>query len=715
MRKKIETLFGDRVDNIKMMEIIEKKLPNSIWVIDASLEDEIAWISSAVSMQRGYSPEEVMDQSLSDIFPEESLKKVYEVLQEEYEKEKQPDVDKDRIRTVELEMKCKDGSIIYTENKISFLYDEKGALTALLGVTQDVTDKKLAEDRKELAIRILECLNTDEDIYATIDDITKMIRESLKISCVLVQLIEDDTNKVLYSRGSIEKPNNDEPNTDVHSCSLCSHESEIDKHPYIEKTQKGSIWLNWPDTFQFDSEESEKELPLCVKKGCLSMAIVPIQTRRRVHGVLQMWSDREKVFNKKMMRYFERIMVSIAVALEKKQMQQEIETQVKAMRHMQRIESVGRLAGGIAHDFNNLLTVIKGFGDSLLERDDIVEDAKQDLAQIYSAAQKAEQLTKQLLAFSRKQVLRREALEINDVFESLQEMLKRLINSNITIDFISGDRPLFIEADKTQVEQIILNIVVNARDAMPKGGTVTVTTEGKKVYKEYVNNNGLVQKGKYVSICIKDTGVGIPQKDLNSIFEPFYTTKPVNEGSGLGLSVVHGIVRQHNGHIIVNSAEGKGTTIEVLLPMHKLPHTLPRSAENQDVEYEQKADLKGKEIFVVEDDVALKKLVLLVLRKAGANVVSANDLEEARKLFEEHGGKFDFVLSDFALPDGKGTDFLNEIFNEGYEGAVLLTSGYTFDTDIYEDFSDWKPPFMEKPFSPKELVQRISSLIKEKK
>lgn len=716
MRKKFESLFGEKFDPLKIMEKIEEKLPNSIWIIDASLEDNIAWISSAVSMQRGYSPEEVMHQSLSDIFPEESLKKVYGLLQEEHEKEDQPDVDKDRIRIVELEMKCKDGTTIWTENQISFLHNKEGDLAAFLGITKDITENKLNEERKELSIRILECLNTDEDIYATIDAITTMIRDSLGIAGVLVQLIDDDTNDILYSRSSTQEQNGKEVDLNMYSCSLCNRKSEMDTHPYIKRTKQGSAWLNKFDVTSSGNEGSEKDIPLCIKKGGRSMAMVPIQTKRRVHGVLQMWSEREKVFNEKMMHYFERIMVSIAVTLEKNHMQKEIETQTKAMRHMQRIESVGRLAGGIAHDFNNLLTVIKGFGEVLLERDDIAEDAKQDLEQIYSAAQKAEQLTRKLLAFSRKQVMHTEAIEINDIFKDMQGILERLIKSNINIDFNVGNGPLFIEADKTQLEQIIMNIVINARDAMPEGGTITVTTDEKKIDKEYFYNHESVQKGKYASICIEDTGVGIPQKDLNAIFEPFYTTKPVNEGSGLGLSVVYGIVRQHNGHIIVNSTKGEGTSVEILLPMHNLSHKVHRKTENDVVEHEPKPDLKGKTIFFIEDDVHLQKLVLLVLKKAGAHVVSAKNLNEARKLFEENDGKFDIVFSDVALPDGDGPEFLNEICNEGYEGAVLLTSGYTFDADIYDEICNGKqPPFMEKPFFPKELIQRISSLIKEKK
>ncbi|MBD3157121.1 PAS domain S-box protein [Candidatus Peregrinibacteria bacterium] len=712
MHKEIETLFGGRYDSVKMMEAIEKKFPNSIWVIDAALEENIAWISSAVSMQRGYSPEEVMDQSLSDIFTEESLNRVYAVLQEEHEYEKRPDVDKDRIRTVELEMKCKDGTTIWTENQVSFLYDENETLIAFLGVTKDITEKKLAEDRQELAIRILECLNADTDIYETIDDITTMIRESLKINGVLLQLIDDDTDNVLYSYTSMEEETTKNADSAAYACSLCARKTEIEDHPYIEKTPQGSAWLNAFDILHGDNAGDENDLPLCLQQGYRSMAMIPIQSKQRIHGVLQMWSEREKMFNENMVHYFERLMASMGVALEERHMQQELETQEEAMRHMQRIESVGQLAGGVAHDFNNLITVIKGFGETLLNRDDISLDAKEDIIEIQKAAHRAARLTKQLLAFSRKQILSREALEINEVFVGMHEMLKRLIEKNITISINTLEKPLFVEADKTQLEQVIMNLAVNARDAMPEGGSLDVTMCEKTVHREYVHNHEQVKPGKYVSIRVKDTGMGIPKKRLNAIFEPFYTTKSVSQGSGLGLSVVYGIVRQHNGHIMVESTEGEGTVFELLLPAHKPTGAL----EYKTVEEKEKHDLSGKTIFFIEDDIAVRKIVSRILQRAGAHVVIADDIQTARKLFEEREETFDIVFSDVSLPDGNGPDFLQEICKGGYDGPVLLTSGYTFDAKIHGEGCNGKEvPFMDKPFSPNELLLKISSLIKEKK
>lgn len=699
-----------------LLEIITEKLPNSIWVVPADLKENVSRISSAVSMQRGFAPEEVLEQGFEDIFTEQSLAVVFSTINEEKTLEEGPNVDKDRIRILELEMKCKDGSTIWTENQISFLHDDAGKLVAFLGITKDISDKKLAIERQELSIRILECLNNgDEDVKIIIDKIITIIRENLKISSVSFRLLDDEENYSHFVSQGFPEEFLKKTNSPCVDCSavgcLCGAviEERLDEK-FLLKTDHGSMWTgSLGDLRDYLRTKHFQVKSECIDSGYESLALIPIKTREKVVGLMQMASTRNDVFSKEMIKFFERIVTSIGLAIERNKTRQELKDREDQLRHAQRLESVGRLAGGVAHDFNNLLVVISGYVDFLIENSETSDKQEKDLTMIKKAADRAEKLVRQLLAFGRKQVLIKKVVDVNETFIEFQKMLLSLIEENITLQFSPAENLHAIEADKSQLEQIIMNLILNSRDAMSHGGILTVSTQNVEIKKDRMIDSEILKAGRYVSIKVSDNGMGIPEEVLNSIFEPFFTTKPVCEGSGLGLSVVHGIVRQHEGHIFVESKVDEGTTIEVLFPASE------KNMQTEVRKVNEKAEkmLEGKKILLIEDEALVQKVVSRVLAKFGATVSTALTSKEAYEKYKEGNGEFDMIFSDVTLPDGNGVDLVMDFRKQGYEGALLLTSGYPFDSKVQNLTEGEDIPFVQKPFVSRELIQKISSLIKD--
>jgi len=648
-------------DKSALLETIEKKLPNSIWIIPADLNGGIKWISSAVSMQRGYSPEEVKAQSLEDIFTDESLAIVYSTVQEEIYNEQDPNVDKDRVIILELEMKCKDGSTIWTENQISFLHDKDEKLEAFLGVTKDITDKKVALKRKELAIRILSCLNeTEEGIDRIIDEILSLIRDRMGVLSVSLRFLDDgggyDENEKSFS--------------------------------LINKTEFGSEWDD-------------------------SLATIPIKIRQKIIGVVEMDSEGHEIFNEDLIKFFEKIMGSLGVAIDRDKSRKELELKREQLMHSKHLQALGRLVAGIAHDFNNLLVPIISGVDVVLSDSNIDSDSKEILTDIQQSGQRGAELTRQLLAFGRKQSLSRQSLKVSELFVGFENILKRMLGEKINVKFSVSDDLENIYADKYGFSQVISNLALNARDAMPNGGDIYISATNKTFAASQLFGNEILESGNYVSITVSDTGIGISEENINKLFEPFFTTKPFYKGSGLGLSVVHGIVKQHGGRIDVSSKEGEGATFEILLPVSGDD---VKKSVNKKIEVGIEKNLDGKKILIIEDDIRVQRIVATFLKRVGAIVVKASTGKEARELYENSNGDFDVIFSDVVLPDGNGVNVVMEFKESGYKGGVLLTSGYPADSDIEGLSKDMEIPFLQKPIlSDRQLVNKILSVIGENK
>ncbi|MBZ5654100.1 MAG: PAS domain S-box protein [Acidobacteriia bacterium] len=381
------------------------------------------------------------------------------------------------------------------------------------------------------------------------------------------------------------------------------------------------------------------------------------------------------------------------------------------VRQAQKMEAIGRLAGGVAHDFNNVLSVVMGYSDLALERLDPSHPVARNLSQIKKAAKGAAALTRQLLAFSRQQILFPRVLDLNSVVNNLNDMLLRLIGEDVSLTFKAGDGLGSIEADLGQVQQILMNLVVNGRDAMPTGGRIIIETSNVDLQEGYVGANApAMSPGRYVMLSVSDTGCGMDEKTMAYIFEPFFTTKGPGQGTGLGLSTVYGIVKQSNGNIWVYSEPGAGTTFKLYFPRVE---AYPKSMASPVAEL---ASVGGSEtILVVEDDDSLRTLTVALLAGAGYKVLEAANAEMAICLAEEHKEAIDIVLTDVIMPGMSGRELAQRVRALRPEMKVLLMSGYA--PDMIARYGAMEPSvaLIEKPFTRHSLLAALSTVLCEKR
>ncbi|MHB1414090.1 MAG: ATP-binding protein, partial [Chloroflexota bacterium] len=379
------------------------------------------------------------------------------------------------------------------------------------------------------------------------------------------------------------------------------------------------------------------------------------------------------------------------------------------LRQSQRMEAVGRLAGGVAHDFNNLLTVIIGHADLLLTEVEPGSESRGDVEGIRASADRAAALTRQLLAFSRRQALQPHVFNLDDVAQSMADLLKRLIGEDIDLVFREDSALWPVEADPGQLEQVIMNLALNARDAMPEGGKLTLETANVELGPDYVATHSEAEPGPHVMLAVSDTGTGIAPDVLHHIFEPFFTTKETGKGTGLGLATVYGIVKQSGGNIWVYSEPGHGTTFKLYFPRAEGP--VDWTPEGTPLQRE-RVDGGCETILVVEDEPAVRALVVRVLEAAGYTVLQEGDPAEALKLYEEYGGLVHLLLTDVVLPGMSGKTLADRIAaKQGTPPRTLFMSGYTQNAVVHNGRLEAGVNFLEKPFTPDGLLRKIREVL----
>jgi signal transduction histidine kinase len=389
----------------------------------------------------------------------------------------------------------------------------------------------------------------------------------------------------------------------------------------------------------------------------------------------------------------------IAQCIERKRVEQALHESEEQVRQLQKIEAVGRLAGGLAHDFNNLLTVITGHSQLLLRQLPLVDPLRGGLDVIERTATRAGRLTMQLLAFSRKQILAPAVLNLNDAVPGMAEMLQRLIGEDITLTFNPAPALGRVTVDPGQLEQVVINLVVNARDAMPNGGRITVETANVELNEDSARWHVGVGPGSYVMLAVSDTGTGMDTETRAHIFEPFFTTKALGKGTGLGLATVYGIVRQSGGNIRVESAPGAGSTFTIYLPRVE-------GVLEQAVEVVTTLPAGGSEtVLVVEDQNEVRALVQRILEEFGYVVLSAGEIADAFRIVERHGGPIHLLLTDMVMPEMNGVQLAERLVPLRPEMAVLYMSGYT-DYAIVNHGC-----FIQKPFTPDALARKVRAVL----
>jgi signal transduction histidine kinase len=374
----------------------------------------------------------------------------------------------------------------------------------------------------------------------------------------------------------------------------------------------------------------------------------------------------------------------------------------------QKVEGIGRLAGGVAHDFNNLLTVILTYTECVLQAIPEGDPLRTDLLEVRNAGERAAAMTRQLLAFSRKQVLQPVPLSLNEVATGIEQMLRRLLGEDI--DFVQVLAPDLgvVRADPSQLEQVILNLAVNARDAMPDGGKLTLETSNVEIDEEYAARHVAARPGPYVQLAVTDTGCGMDEHTRARLFEPFFTTKEIGKGTGLGLSTAYGIVKQSGGDIWVYSEPGRGTTFKIYLP-RDLSATAVALKTRPTV-----TQVTGTEtVLVVEDEEQLRKLSRRSLEAAGYTVLTAADGDEAMQVSARHPGDIHLVFTDVVMPRISGRVLAQELARARPGIKVLYTSGYTDDAIVHHGVLNPGTHFVAKPFTSADLTRKVREVLDE--
>ncbi len=375
----------------------------------------------------------------------------------------------------------------------------------------------------------------------------------------------------------------------------------------------------------------------------------------------------------------------------------------KLLQQSQKMEAIGLLAGGVAHDFNNLLAVINGYSDLLLERPDLPSTDRRSLEQIKQAGTSAASLTRQLLMLSRQQVVEPVVLNINQTVGNLDKMLRRLIKENIEFSFVLDPQLDRVKADPGQIEQIVLNLVVNARDAMPGGGTLRIQTKNVERFAPQAALGTL--PGRFVLLEVTDTGSGMDQQTQAHIFEPFFTTKPVGKGTGLGLATVYGIVKQSNGHIEVQSTLGRGSSFQVYLPSEAQASTAAEPGKEA-----ADAVFSGETVLVVEDAEPLRLLICEALKSSGCTVLSAPEAQEALRILNQQKGVIHMLVTDVIMPGMNGPALAKQVRELRPGIKILYMTGYSGEF-VRSDMLIPGVSFIQKPFTPADLRRKIRKML----
>jgi len=373
--------------------------------------------------------------------------------------------------------------------------------------------------------------------------------------------------------------------------------------------------------------------------------------------------------------------------------------------HSQKMEAVGQLAGGIAHDFNNIVTAIIGYGNLVLMKLPEDDSLRHFVEQILVTADRAAELTQGLLAFSRKKVLNMHPVKLNDIISGFRSFLERIIGEQIAICTDLSGEPIFIYADSSQIEQVLMNLATNARDAMPDGGTISVTLETVELGDGFIKAHGYGEPGKYACILVSDSGVGMDEETVTKIFEPFFTTKDAGKGTGLGLSIVYGIIKEHNGYITAYSKIGTGTTFRVYLPMiesvepkHEMPHYLEPQGGHETV-------------LVAEDDSPVREITAKLLTDYGYTVIEAEDGDDALKKYAEAQGGVQLLILDVLMPNKGGREVVEAICQLSPGVKALFTSGYPLDLLVNKNILSDHVNFLTKPIAPRELLSKVREIL----
>jgi PAS domain S-box-containing protein len=627
--------------------LLAHNVTDVIWTRDMNLR--LTYVSPSIMDQQGYTVEEAMVRTPEETWTPDSLKLVGKVLTEELEVEKQEKKNLSRSLTLEVEVKCKDGSTIWTEAKMSFLRDQKGHPTGIIGVTRDIRERKHAE----------EALRESEEKYRTVLEANP--------DPVVVYDIE---GKVTYFNPAFtrvfgwtlaERLGN---KMDIFVPAEALRETKM----MIEKVLAGE---------RFSSIETLRYN----KKG----TTIPVSVSGAIY--------KDKNGNP----------IGSVINLRDISSRKNLETQLK---QAQKMEAIGTLAGGIAHDFNNILSSVIGYTELTLDNEKRGSFQYQNLQEILSAGNRAKDLVKQILTFSRQAVQKQKPIQVKPLVREALRMLRASIPSTVEIEQnVQSDA--LVMGDPTQIHQILMNLCTNAAHAMEdNGGLLTVSLLDAELDSDVISRHPDLKPGPYIKLTVTDTGHGISPDVMEKIFDPFFTTKEKGKGTGLGLSVVHGIVLSHGGDIYVNSEPGKGSTFEVCLPVIE-------SRFKPEVRAERPIPTGNERILFIDDEPVIANLGKQILKSLGYDVVARNSSIEALELFKEKKDRFDLVITDMTMPHMTGEKLAEKFMQIRPDIPVILCTGFSFMVDDQKALNMGIKAFISKPMLKREIAETIRKVLDE--
>jgi two-component system, cell cycle sensor histidine kinase and response regulator CckA len=631
--------------NEEKYRFLAEKMADIVWTVDLNLRT--TYVSPSIEKLLGFTPEERKKQTLEEMIPPESLRRVQARFMEELQREKDSLVDSNRSVTIELEYYHKDGTTLWMENTMKVMRDTQGAIVGIYGLSRDITVRKRAE----------EALRESEERFRTLSNMSHegiIIHDQgvvLEANLAATRLLGYERPQEFIGKNIIE----------IH----LTPEAQARIRQRLERQDTGPI-----------------EVATVRRDGSIFFSEIESYAIRYKGREVRIDYGRD--------------------ITERKQAQEEREQLQAQLNQAQKIESVGRLAGGIAHDFNNMLGVILGHLELALEQLDPAQPLRSDLLEIQKAAQRSARLTKQLLGFARKQTIVPRVIDLNEAVEGLLNMMRRLLGEDIDLVWQPSSTLWPVKIDPSQIDQVLANLCVNARDAIEGIGRVIIET-GNILLKELecAHNPGLAP-GEYVTLTVSDNGCGMDRNAREHLFEPFFTTKDVGKGTGLGLATVYGIVKQNQGYVEVESEPGQGTRFKVYLPRHAGQVSDPREASTGGTPLGQ-----GETILLVEDDSGILNIFRIMLERLGYKVLTAGNPGEALRLAGENTGGIHLLITDVIMPEINGRDLAGRLRLLCPELKVLFMSGYTTDVIAQNGVVDEEVHFMQKPFSMKALAEKV--------
>ena len=638
-RKKMEESLRDIEARYTL---IMSNITDRIWLTDMNFK--IIWASESVSSNRGYQIEEKNPLQFSKLLTPGSLEIAVKIISEELTPQRLQQKDIDISKMLELEFLRKDGSTFWSEVRLKVLRDDNGIPNAILGVGRDITERKRAEEEIRKNEAIMESVFNSAPIAVIVIGPDRILRYVVGNTNDIIGYTHEEmigrTSRFLYFT--------DEEYTQAGAALYGKAVSgNITIEVRMRRKDGTEIWILLSG-FPFKFEDSS---------AGLVVAAIDISARRAIEGRL---------------------------------------------RQSQKMEAIGQLAGGVAHDFNNMLTAILGYTDMVLFDLKPEDKNREKLTEVHKAGQRAAALTKQLLAFSRRQVLQLAPIDLNQTIEDLIKMLRRLIGENIELLVALDHELLTINADRSQIEQVIMNLCINARDAMPNGGRLSIETGNVFLDASYCSQYEWAKPGRYVFLSITDSGYGMDSEIKGKIFDPFFTTKEADKGTGLGLATVYGIVRQHNGGIQVYSEPGKGSMFTIYLPAieHEETSILTESIENIPAG-------RHETILLAEDNEQVRYIAIRFLEDSGYKLLTAVDGEDALRVYKKHGAEIDLLLLDVVMPKKGGRNVYDEIRSVRPDIKCLFISGYSVNAVHTNFILDQGLHLIQKPFLKDDLLRAV--------